>query len=97
MRIALHLFLTVSLLFVAPSPHSWDGKIAACVGSAPAFREPMENCNDDRMNGSFALSSQFTPPDRFPVGIAATRPASEETNSIKNNLKIYKLNGAFLI
>lgn len=49
------------------------------------------------MNGSFALSSQLTPPDRFPVGIAAMRPASEETNSIKNNLKIYKLNGAFLI
>jgi hypothetical protein len=100
MRIALHILLAVSLLFTAASPHSWDddsGKIAACVGSAPAFREPMENCHEDRMSGSFALSSQLTPPDRSPAGVAATRSAPEETNSTKNNLKIYKLNGAFLI
>jgi hypothetical protein len=101
MTVALPLFFAALLLFTNASPHSWDdnsGKIAACAGDAnAAFQEPMENCNDDRMITSVALSSRITPPHCSPDDFALIRPSHHETNPTKGHVKIYTRNAAFLI
>jgi hypothetical protein len=57
----------------------------------------MENCNDDRMITSVALSSRITRPHCSPDGRMGARSSPHETNPAKGHVKIYTRNAAFLI
>lgn len=96
-------FIIAALLVLVGAPRSLLNdnatKIVACAEDAgtSAFAEAMENWNDDRLAGSFTLASAVTSPHPSPVPSSVISRTSTESNSIKENSRIYKLNSTFLI
>ena len=100
MKLAMSFLLTVALLFTGAPRSSWidtGDQIVAHAGDAKpwTFREAMESCIDDRIIASFASE-----PSAFhccPLTSSLIYRSVKRTNSIKADIKIYKLNAAFLI
>ena len=95
------IFATLLVLIGAPRSLLNDNaaKIVACAEDAGTltFGEAMENWNDDRLTGSFALAYAVTSPHPSPIPSSVICRTSDELNSIKENSRIYKLNSTFLI
>jgi len=102
MKLALSFRFDV-VLVLAGSPHSlWNDKtdkLAASEQDAStlAFAEAMEDWNDDRLIGSFALASTVTSTHPPLIASRIISRTCEKIYSIKDNSKIYKLNSSFLI
>ena len=96
-------FIFAALLVLIGAPRSLlndnADKIVACAEDAGtlAFAEAVENWNDDRLTGSFALASAVTSPHSSPIASSVIYQTSAELNAIKENSRIYKLNSIFLI
>jgi hypothetical protein len=97
-------FIIAALLVLVGAPRSFllngsADKIVACTEDPGtlAFAEAMENWNDDRLTGSFTLASAVISPHPSPVPSSVISRTSTESNSIKENSRIYKLNSTFLI
>ncbi len=102
MRLALNVLLVVLFLFSnAPRSSGSDNsdQIVAHAGDANrlTFAEAMENSNDERMITSFTSASQLSSSQFFLIANVFIEGSSEEMNPPKEDLKIYKLNVAFLI
>jgi hypothetical protein len=102
MRLAVNFFLVVVFLLTnAPRSSGSDNgdQIVAHARDANTwtFAEAMENNNDDRIITSSTPASELSSSQPFPVAKAFVQQSSEEINSTKEGLKIYKLNAAFLI
>jgi hypothetical protein len=102
MKLALSFGFAV-LLVLAGSPRSlWSDKTDKIAASAQdastlAFAEAMEDWNDDRLIGSFALASTVTSTHPPLIASRIISRTCEKIYSIKDNSKIYKLNSSFLI
>jgi hypothetical protein len=100
MKLAMSFLLAVALLFTGAPRSSWidaGDQIVAHAGDAKpwTFREVMESCIDDRIIASFASG-----PSAFhccPLTSPLIHRSVKGTNSIKADIKIYKLNATFLI
>jgi hypothetical protein len=102
MRLALNVLLVVLFLFSnAPRSSGSDNsdQIVAHAGDTNrlTFAEAMENSNDERMITSFTSASQLSSSQFFLIPNVFIEGSSEEMNPPKGDLKIYKLNVAFLI
>ena len=102
MRLVVSIFLAITLLITGAPHSSWSDnhiKIAAYAGDANtfSFREMGENYIDDRILVAFPLASETSLSDSVSIVSTSIRRTSEEKNSTKEDLKIYKLTAAFLI
>jgi hypothetical protein len=100
MKLAISFFLAIVLLFTAAPHYSWidhGDRIVAHAGNARpwTFREAIESCIDDRIIASFA--SEPSAFHHWPMASSAIHGPIKRTNPIKADIKIYKLNAAFLI
>ncbi|HJU62307.1 MAG TPA: hypothetical protein VJ864_09695 [Candidatus Binatia bacterium] len=100
MKLAISFCLAIVLLFTgAPHSPSIDAgdQIVAHAGKARpwTFREAIESCIDDRIIASFA--SEPSAFHCWPMAKPVIHRPIKGTNAIKADIKIYKLNAAFLI
>ena len=101
MKLAISFLLAVLLLFAGTPRSSWidaGAQIVAHAGDAArplTFREAMESCIDDRLIASFA--SEPSAFHCWPMASSLIHRRIKGTNAIKADIKIYKLNAAFLI
>jgi hypothetical protein len=100
MKLVISFLLAIVLLFTG-APHSpWidagDQIVAHAGNTRPwTFREAIESCIDDRIIASF--TSEPSAFHCWPMTRSGIHGPIKGTNSIKADIKIYKLNAAFLI
>jgi hypothetical protein len=100
MKLVISFLLAIVLLFTGAAHSPWidagDQIVAHAGNTRPwTFREAIESCIDDRIIASFASE-----PSAFhcrPAASSLIYRSIKRTNTIKADIKIYKLNAAFLI